>query len=454
MLMRTRFYSILLAILAVLAAPSAASAQLSGEWEEVFRLTGTNSFHITKEGNFLLSDLNYSGGSGIYISTDQGKTWEKTAVAGYDYSRFLEVDGYIFASGSSGRIARSSDGGKTWEVLNYTRALEGILDPGVWDNTKCYAMEYFNGRLYIGDFSGGGVLYSEDYGETWKNTDVESLKFIISDDYANGKRVLKGEDEGGKSNVMVENIYNLASINGKLFAFGVYFVFRLNDDGYTWELVRDDSNFMAISTVYQGKLCCGRTVMNYDFATPFVEYTEDGDTWDVLPRPEGWGENNIRAMGADEQNLYVGMTSDGMLFTPDVGEHWFNISEGLPEVMRFPEGGALYCTPMSIVPTEDAVYVAMFDFSDKSGVFRLPKSALPTLTGISSLEQADAPVVADGLLQFGGRAENIRVYDLAGRRSNVSVSGSTADISTLGEGTYIYSAVKDGRRITGKFLKK
>lgn len=427
--------------------PPTAAAQNQTPWEQVKSCKATYAFHITENGTWLISDYLFDQTGGIQVSKDGGATWSKAGVADYNYNGFFEAGDYVFATGAAGRIARSADGGSTWELLNYTRAMQGVLDEELWDYTQCYAIELHKGRLYIGDFSGGGVMCSDDFGETWRQVGHESLTYTI-------------EAEGKGSQTATENLYNLASYNGSLYCFGLYYVFRLNEETGNWEVVRNDSNFMSRSVVHQGRLCCGRSVTNYDFGTPFIETIEEDGSWGEVQRPSGLMDNNIRAIGSDGDCLYVGLQNGGFYYTPDGGDNWADLNNGYP-VSYVQDGWTYYLSPMTITATDDYVYVALYDTPwaqhDNSGVWRIPKASLPLSAGIGQAVREDgAPVVGtDGsTLRFADGTRDIMVFDLGGRRSRVAVSGTTADISTLGQGTYIYRATCGGKRLTGKFLKK
>lgn len=198
LLMRRNFYSMLFGVFLSLLLPPTAAAQNQTPWEQVKACKATYAFHITENGTWLISDYLFDQTGGIQVSKDGGATWSKAGVADYNYNGFFEAGGYVFATGAAGRIARSADGGSTWELLNYTRAMQGVLDEELWDYTQCYAIELHKGRLYIGDFSGGGVMCSDDFGETWRQVGHESLTYTI-------------EAEGKGSQTATENLYNLAS---------------------------------------------------------------------------------------------------------------------------------------------------------------------------------------------------------------------------------------------------
>ena len=127
-------------------------------------------------------------------------------------------------------IARSSDGGHTWTECTYANAVRDIFSEDNMPYTVCYACAYHKNKLYVADFCGGGILYSEDFAQTWKRTDLASLKY-------------KAEDDDGAPVENTENIYQLVSYKGKLYAFGVYFVFCLDETNNTWKTISDKSNF-------------------------------------------------------------------------------------------------------------------------------------------------------------------------------------------------------------------
>ena len=93
-------------------------------WEQIRELPNAYTHFITSTGRFLMSDLDLSRKGGISYSDDKGATWTQCEVKDYNYKNFYEADGYIYALGSmEARIARSSDDGETWEMLNYSRIL-------------------------------------------------------------------------------------------------------------------------------------------------------------------------------------------------------------------------------------------------------------------------------------------------------------------------------------------
>ena len=437
-----KHYSLCMRIVALVCLLSLISLEAAAQWKLLKSLPATHAMFITKSGNMLMSDFDPSRKGGIFISKDKGETWEKRDIADYNYCGFYEFENYVFAIGYAGRIARSADSGETWELINYTLPLKenGVFDDQLSESAWCTSMEWFNGKLYITDYTGGGVLYSEDMGESWKMTDLESLRV----------REVEGK-------MYVDNLYNLESFNGKLYLFGAFFTFEFVESDMKWVQKRNDSNFMAQSTVFNNKMYCGRSIMNQTEKAPFLERTADGETWEWVPRPEGQLDNNVRELYNEGKNLYVGLQSSGLYYTDNEGQSWAKISEGLPIYNAdYPDQ---YISPLTITSDDEYLYVAMFEFGrDDSGIYRMAKKDLPpTVTSIDNLSaNPDFKVYADESYLYisGNRDAVVSVFDVYGKKMNVVAQDGLANIQHLASGVYVFEiSSKDGKAV-GKFLKK
>lgn len=362
------------------------------KWEQLYSLLSCSAFHIdSKTGTFMASDFRDDLQGGIYYSDDRGATWKKTKVADNNYCKFYETDEYIFALGYGARIARSDDGGHSWELLNYRRAIEGIVKEEDIDYTAAYDMLQVGDRIYVADYA-GGVIYSEDYGETWKHTADDIFLETVE----------------GKSGVeTIHNVlYGITQQNGHIFAIGLYYVYEYDAKKDSWKIVRDDSNLMAIHCHHNGKLYCGRSMPNDGYRNRFLEVTTDGVNWSPCGRPDS-EDNNVRAMGSNGKYLVVGLQSTGILYSFDNAETWYDMdAAGLP--LRFPGNANLEdqkLTPMAIEFDKEYVYVAFFGDNPNTapGVWRFPLSELDSV-GIAPLTQ-DLPAQQDDAF-----------YDLTGRQ--------------------------------------
>lgn len=145
--------------------------ELGGFYQDVHRLAITPS-HPAR--------LYMAAGDGLYRSQDGGETWQKlrdTASIGYPDALLIHPyhEDTVFTAGGVGspglwlksgtadaRIARSRDGGRTWQRLQ-----QG-LPSEIRGNVEALSLDVRPGgfSLYAGT-GDGDVFFSEDEGETW-----------------------------------------------------------------------------------------------------------------------------------------------------------------------------------------------------------------------------------------------------------------------------------------------
>lgn len=366
----------------------------AGSWERIHPLTGVWGLHISQQGTLLASSYTADASDGIYWSDDQGTTWTRADVADHNYTAFFETGDYIFALGYGCYMARSADGGHTWTVIDYRDMMNGIISPSDLDYTACYAMTERDGVIYAADFA-GGVIYSEDMGETWKHT--EDSFFMV--------------DNGGKGQTH-QVLYNIDSINDRILAFGLYEVYEYLPAYDKWSTLRYDSNCMSVSVKHKGQLYCARAIENSDPEVPFIEYTADGDNWSTITRPEGLENNYVRAMGSDGQRLVVGTIRNGIYHSADDGKTWEAVdTESFPQLLPdIPQLADLRLAPLNIRLDADYIYVAAYaseyDAGTAPGVYRYPI--------------ADLKLVPEGVetVTLDKAAADSETYTLDGRRTH------------------------------------
>lgn len=410
---------------AVVAMPGVANAN----WEQVYSLPTNYAHFITSEGIHLMSDYRDNKDGGIYYSEDNGVSWTKSDVRDYWYSNFYEAGGYVFASGNGCRIGRSEDGGRTWDILNYQKAIEGWVDEKVLGESVCYAIAEMDGVLYVGDFYGGGVICSKDYGETWEMTDRESLYIQIGD----------------SPEKYMDNFYHLEPYKGKLYSFGLYSVHAYVPEQDKWETLPINSNCMASVTVINDVMVCGRAMPNYGTEVDYL-LACDGEQWGALGRPET-DDNNVRALGNDGKYLFSLHHGGPMYYSDNMGQSW-NMTEGLP--------AGLY--PLTLATDDEYVYTAVYSpipSEKKSGLWRLSKSTLQP-SGIAGVT-ADGGTVPnfDGVaLQCGEIARSVTVMLPDGKQVAAAEGVEAVNLSQLAAGIYIYSVDYGTRRVNGKLMKR
>ncbi len=384
-------------ILSITAGEGGGEEEVDTDWELMYPLQQCFTFHIdSKTGNFMASDFRDDLKGGIYVSQDKGATWTKTKVNDNNYNKFYETDEYIFALGYGGRIARSDDGGLTWELLNYRRAVIDVVGEENIEYDAAYDMLQVGNRIYVVDYA-GGVIYTEDYGETWSKTNDDIFL-----------EVEEGKD--GKTETFHNVLYGITQQNGHILVMGLYYVYEYDAKKDSWKIVRNDSNLMAIHCHHKGWLYCGRSMPNDGVDVKFLEVTEDGEEWIPTGRPDT-EDNNVRALGSNQVVLVAGLQSTGLYYSTDDGYSWEAMDiDGLP--LRYPGQASLTSqklTPLSIEFDDQYVYVAFFGDNPQteSGVWRYP---------ISKLDLA-------AIQQITTTTTSSTIYDLSGRRVSTPSRG-------------------------------
>lgn len=105
-----------------------------------------------------------TGGRTLHASADDGKTWTKLASfnEGEKIVSLAAAGQRLAVGGLHGAIFESTDGGTTWETR---QAPGGSVTALLYDPSK-------GGRLWTA--AGGGVLYSDDGGQSWRRPSKRS----------------------------------------------------------------------------------------------------------------------------------------------------------------------------------------------------------------------------------------------------------------------------------------
>lgn len=426
-----RLLLIILCVVTVGVMPEKATAR----WQQVFQLSCTRSFLLTAEGNMLASDMKPGSKGGIYFSEDYGKNWTKADVADHHYTQFNQVGDLIFALGEGGYIARSTDGGRQWEELYYC---EDFLDEIPWGDVEscdCYGLAVHGQRIYIANFAYLGVMYSEDYGDSWHLTSIEGMEI---------------EDEGV---VMADNLYNVLSYGGSLYAFGINKVYRYDEDGDRWETAREGTNFLTLLTEHRGYLVAGRGTHNDSFDVNFLEKTSDGVNWEGVGRPANFVHNNIRGLAADNSILVAGTANNGIFVTADFGESWEDITSGMPLYDNHP---GVYLWPVTLQTDDEYIYAALYNPSQydmkDSGIWRYPKASLAGVDAVQSHGTLGLTVSGRRLrvsTNIPGESVALELYTTSGAKVMESHVEDT-DAGALPSGIYVYKLTTVSETMSGK----
>jgi photosystem II stability/assembly factor-like uncharacterized protein len=298
-------------------------------WEAEVALTGKGAQCVVVDVNDRDTVLAGCRGGGAHVSEDGGRTWRDAGVPEPDvFSVAIGVaDGAFYAGCEPSMLFRSDDRGRTWRELSALRAIPSAptwsFPPRPWtSHVRWIAPSPHDGDLLLAGIELGGLMRSEDGGESWSDhrpgaqRDVHSLAWhprVAGRAYEAGGGGAAWSDDGGET-------------------------WRAADDGrdrhYTWAVAvdPDDADRWYVSASTGPFAAHGRRS-----AEAYVYRWEAGGPW----RPLDGGltgplASMPYALAFVDGRLFAGL-ADGTLYAScDRGDEWRRLDlrgSGLPSVI-------------------------------------------------------------------------------------------------------------------------
>jgi len=235
----------------------------------------------------------YAGGSSLYTSKDDGKTWISESVNCYPKAIAVDSANHIYVGGGV-KIIRSDDGGETWIelALNTSTSIRSL---GAGPAGVVYA-----------SCSQDGVYKSSDYGVTWSAMN-SGFKSSYDSERVAAFIITKS------GNVLC------STIDGK--------VYHANSDEDSWSIVLDNlTHSPAFAIDYSG------TIYHGSFGNYIYKSTNDGIDW-IMSNNIPFVDD-IRAIATnDEGQIFIGTLGMGVFCSSDMGLSWEEKNEGLDNTM-------------------------------------------------------------------------------------------------------------------------
>jgi len=284
-----------------------------------------------------------TGDNAIYHSSDNGYTWSSDVMGLPDsipMSAIVELNGNLFASIGDpqdaartigGGIYISTDQGKTWSQSNdgLTKNTK-VSDITTIDNILFVSTGY---QINIGDM---GVFKSEDFGQSWQpaglnNLQLRLLRTTSSQQLLAGSNVLsifisndKGENwiQTGKE---IENwsLFQVMESNNYLYTNGESGIWRAALPVKEWEQVRNSTGSLV-------KLSNGTLLIAENGAILTTE--DNGDSWRQISDLKS---EMIFLYELDPELLIGCAQGDGIFYSTNNGQDWHQYNMGEYAQNRF-----------------------------------------------------------------------------------------------------------------------
>ena len=262
---------------------------------------------------------NFSHGSGVYRSTDAGKTWQHVGLSDTRQIGRIVVHptdhrvvyvaalGHVFGPNDERGVFRSKDGGASWKRVHFVDARTGAVD---------IAMDPFNPRVLYAGFwqvsrtpwrldsggKGSGLWRSTDGGDTWTRLEKGLPKGIL------GKiGVSASAAKRGRIYAIVE-----AEKGG---------VFRSDDGGDSWRRVNQERKLRQRAWYYTRIHADPQEAgVVYVLNVRFHKSVDGGKTFQAIPTPHV--DNHGLWIDPDDNQRMVEGNDGGANVSFDGGRTW------------------------------------------------------------------------------------------------------------------------------------
>lgn len=302
---------------------------------------------LDREGNLWAACWGLWGGGVIAVSSDGGKTWERRDAGLEDFSvRAIAVDAndakFVVAGGLTG-VYRSTDAGRTWEKISDQINVESLaIDPRSKD------------RIFVGTWRQG--WRTDDGGKTWKHVAdgmvLDTDMFHITIDPSQPDNVwvatcgwVYNSQNGGDKWTRYRDGFNNRRIHDVdidpcdkdvVYAGSVAGLYRTDDAGKSWYVMSDES--LVINSVVLHPQRPQRIVLGIEGDGVYLS-NDRGATF--TRTSDGLHNLRITTIAPDpfvKDRVYAsvvfGGAASGIYRSDDAGKTWEKASHtALPEVL-------------------------------------------------------------------------------------------------------------------------
>ncbi len=267
-------------------------------------------------------------GDGIYRSTDDGQTWECMGLKHSEHISkiivnpknsniiYVAAQGPLWSPGGDRGFFLSTDGGKTWQKTlgddQWTGVTDIAIDPRNPDIV--YAATWQHART-VGAYMGGGpksgIYKSIDGGRTWKKLTVGLPQGPM------GKIALAVSPENP------DVVYAAVELPMRKGAF-----YRSTNQGESWTKMSDIISGGTGPHYYQEIYVDPHRFDRIYFADVRMKVTDDGGkTWRTINFKGKHSDNHAVAFKKSDPNFIAVGTDGGLYYSYDNGQNWYHVSD-------------------------------------------------------------------------------------------------------------------------------
>ena len=266
---------------------------------------------------------NVSHGSGMWKSTDAGKSWKSIGLTDSHHIPrvrihprnpdlvYAAVMGHLHGPNEQRGVFRSEDGGETWEKILYiddeVGAVDLVMDPNNPRILYASSWRVFRTPYTLSSGGEGSALWkSTDGGDTWENL---SEREGMPDGTLGIIGVTVSPADSERVWAIIENE------NGG--------VFRSDDGGATWEKTNDDRNLRQRAWYYTRIYADSQDVNRvYVLNVGFFTSTDGGTTFERVPTQPPHGDHHDLWLAPEDAARMIVADDGGGQISFDRGNSW------------------------------------------------------------------------------------------------------------------------------------
>jgi len=303
-----------------------------------FHLRSTSALALAVAPDWSKQEIAFAATpQGVYISLNGGRVWRSTGLMPDDdvvdalaVSPAFESDHTVYAGSEGGRLYRSCDGGRTWDLQ------QGAVGDG--PVTSLWLARDFaeSGRMVCGVAS--SICVSSDRGQSWRlAARLPGLVLALTGDE---RSVIAGLRDGGvwesrdggltwapaSGDLAARNFTWLRALRGRLYAVGpMEGVWASDDDGRSWARLSEVESHLPLTAISMAR---DDALLVASHAGDILRSTDRGETWRIVGQARGVQTLLLPPETADG---WAGTAQGELLVSHDHGATWQKGTSSCPE---------------------------------------------------------------------------------------------------------------------------